>query len=127
MENISMVIDQALKRGKENTAELIALPDTEQERKKELEDKGTALRKELVNAINAKQDFKRAFSIRNPWIRLYTSLEDGLTITPAIAKKYISQIILYQDAPLVVKGMKQDAKEKLLSYLSLAESGDLIE
>lgn len=121
------LINQSLKRGKENTAELIGLPDTEQERKKELEDKGTALRKELVNAINAKQDFKRAFSIRNPWIRLYTSLEDGLTITPAIAKKYISQIILYQDAPLVVKGMKQDAKEKLLSCLSLAESGDLIE
>lgn len=121
------LIDQSLKHGKENTAELIALSDTEQERKKELEDKGTALRKDLVDAINAKQAFKRAFNINNPWLRLYTGLEDGFTITPAVAKKYISQIILYRDAPLVVKEMKQDAKEKLLSYLSLAESGDLIE
>ena len=80
-----------------------------------------------MDAINAKQAFKRAFNINNPWLRLYTGLEDGFAITPAVAKKYISQIILYRDAPLVVKGIKQDAKEKLLSYLSLAKSGGLKE
>lgn len=118
-------IDIALQRGKENTAELIALSDSDADRKKELEEKSVELRKNLVEKINQKQEFKRAFNIQNPWLKLYTQLEEDFVITPGIAKKYISQIYLYRDAPPVVKGMKQEYKEKLLSYLTLADSDEI--
>ncbi len=118
-------INTALQRGKENTAELMTLQEQDTNRKKELEEKSVELRKELVESINRKQDFKKAFVVQNPWLKLYTQLEEDFAITPSIAKKYISQIYLYRDAPLEVKEMKRECKEKLLSCLALADSGEI--
>lgn len=117
-------IDEMLKQGKENTTKLLTLSDTDTEQKRMLEEKSQSLREGLVAAINEKQEFRQNFTTNNTWLKLFLTLEENFAVTANIAKKYISQINLYRDAPAVIKMIKEDAREKLLSYLRFADSVD---
>ena len=72
----------------------------------------------LTEAIRERETFHQAFQVTNPWLMLYIQLDEHFEITLSTARKYIYRIYLYPDAPIVFQPMKQEAKEKLLSYLA---------
>lgn len=80
-------------------------------------------RQELAEAIKEMKAFHRAFKVTNPWLMLYTQLDEHFEITLEIARKYVYRIYLYPDAPLEFQPMKQEAKSNLLNYFNLIGSG----
>lgn len=99
--------------GNENPAKLPVLKErTDQQRQ------------ELADAIKEKKSFHREFKVTNPWLMLYTQLDEHFEITLDIARKYIYRIFLYANAPLEFQPMKQEAKENLLNYFRLIENSN---
>ena len=106
-------INTLTENGKKNSADLQVLKErTEQQQL------------ELAEAIKEKKAFHRAFKVTNPWLMLYTQLDEHFEITLDIARKYIYRIYLYADAPLEFQPMKQEAKSNLLNYFNLIENDD---
>lgn len=122
-ERLQAQVRKALELGKQDMEKRLALSDSDQKQKAALETESLALRKSLVAAVEQKQTFKSVCSVHNPWVKLYTELEKGFAITPAIARKYIAQLYLFQNSPPVLITPQQDAKESLFSYLSFFENG----
>lgn len=89
-----------------------------------LKEKTDQQRQELAEAIKEKKAFHRAFKVTNPWLMLYTQLDEHFEITLDIARKYIYRIYLYPDAPAKFQPMKQEAKSNLLNYFNLIKNGD---
>lgn len=85
-----------------------------------LRDAGNGNHEELL-ALKEKKTFHRAFKITNPWLMLYTHLDEHFEITLDTARKYIYRIYLYADAPLEFQPMNQEAKSNLLGYFDLVK------
>ena len=120
-------IDALVEAGKQNNAELSSVLEDVPEQRAELLEKETKLREELVEAIREKKAFHRAFKVTNPWLMLYTQLDEHFEITLEIARKYVYRIYLYPDAPPKFQPMKQEAKSSLLGYYNLIHNNGLTE
>ena len=90
-------INAVLDKVKENS-NLLSASHTDPEIQKEAD----RLRGELSEIIQKKQNLKKFIARKNPWLELFRNLPEEFVLTQEITKKYIHQIDLYRDKPLVV-------------------------
>ena len=79
------------------------------------------LRETLTEAIRQKQELRKFIRKKNPWLDLFTNLPEEFEMTLEITRKYIFQIDLYRDKPLVVTPKEYKAKDTLLSILGVTQ------
>ena len=111
-------INAVLDKVKENS-NLLSASHTDPEIQKEAD----RLRGELSEIIQKKQNLKKFIARKNPWLELFRNLPEEFVLTQEITKKYIHQIDLYRDKPLVVTPKEYKEKENLFVCLNLQQDG----
>ena len=112
-------INAVLDKVKENS-NLLSASHTDPEIQKEAD----RLRGELSGIIQKKQNLKKFIARKNPWLELFRNLPEEFDLTQEITKKYIHQIDLYRDKPLVVTPKEYKEKKNLFVCLNLQKGGE---
>ena len=117
-------ISELMEQERQDSTAFYRLLDTGTEQHRKLKESGEHLRMRLMDLIHERQRIRQLPDMKNPWLCLFTGLEEGFVLSSAIAMKYIREIYLYQDSPMVIEFRQAEEKEEILSALSLIEEAE---